>query len=113
VYELLTQQYEVARIQEAKDVPVVSVIDAPGIPEKKSFPPRALLTLILTIIVVTATAAYLVLRQQWDLVSTSDPRKQLAEQMSLTFRKRVSRGKSRLKGAKNANSSSISSTLRD
>ena len=39
VYELLTQQYEAARIQEAKDVPVLSVIDAPGLPEKKSFPP--------------------------------------------------------------------------
>ncbi len=113
VYELLTQQYEVARIQEAKDVPVVSVIDAPGIPEKKSFPPRALLTLLLTFIVVTATAAYLVLRHQWDLVSASDPRKQLAEQMSLTFRRRVSRGKSRLKSVKNANSSSISPTPQD
>ncbi len=40
VFELLTQQYEMARIEEAKDVPVVSVIDSPGIPEKKSFPPR-------------------------------------------------------------------------
>ena len=39
---MLTQQYELARIQEAKDVPVVRVIDAPGIPEKKSFPPRAI-----------------------------------------------------------------------
>jgi capsule polysaccharide export protein KpsE/RkpR len=103
VYELLTQQYEVARIQEAKDVPVVSVIDAPGIPEKKSFPPRTLLTILLTMVVVTATAAYLVLRHQWDLISTTDPRKQLAEQMSLTLRNSVSRGKSRLKGVKNAN----------
>src|SRR5579872_1064973 len=29
VFELLTQQYEIARIQEAKDIPVVSVIDSP------------------------------------------------------------------------------------
>lgn len=105
VYELLTQQYEVARIQEAKDVPVVSVIDAPGIPEKKSFPPRALLTLLLTLVVVAATAAYLVLRHQWDLISATDPRKQLAEQISLTFRNRVQRGKSRIKGPGNADGS--------
>jgi hypothetical protein len=103
VYQLLTQQYEMARIQEAKDVPVVSVIDAPGIPEKKSFPPRLLLTLLLTMVVITATAAYLVLRHQWDLVSATDPRKQLAEQMSLTLRNRMNLGKSRLKGARNAN----------
>ncbi|MES2222703.1 MAG: lipopolysaccharide biosynthesis protein [Acidobacteriota bacterium] len=105
VYELLTQQYEVARIQEAKDVPVVSVIDAPGIPEKKSFPPRALLTLLLTLVVVAATAAYLVLRNQWDLISITDPRKQLAEQVSLTFRNRVQRGKSRIKRRGNADGS--------
>ena len=49
IFELLTQQVEVARIQEAKDIPVVSIIDAPGIPEKKSFPRRKLLTLIMTI----------------------------------------------------------------
>ena len=40
LFELLTQQYEMARIEEAKDVPAVNVIDPPGIPEKKSFPPR-------------------------------------------------------------------------
>ena len=52
IFDLLTQQDEVARIQEAKDIPVVSIIDAPGIPEKKSFPRRKLLTLIMTILVV-------------------------------------------------------------
>src|SRR6202034_127801 len=51
VYELLTQQYEMARGEAATDVPVVNVIDSPGIPEKKSFPPRALLALLLTILV--------------------------------------------------------------
>ena len=37
VYEMLTQEFEVAQIQEAKDIPVLSVIDMPGIAEKKSF----------------------------------------------------------------------------
>jgi capsule polysaccharide export protein KpsE/RkpR len=91
VYELLTQQYEIARIQEAKDVPVISVIDTPGIPEKKSFPPRLLLTLLLTIFIVFATAAYIVLRHQWNLVNVLDPRKMLAQQVSLTVRNRMER----------------------
>ena len=34
LYELLTQQYEMARIEEAKDVPAVSVIDSPGLPKR-------------------------------------------------------------------------------
>ena len=81
IYELLTQQYEVARIQEAKDVPVVSVIDMPGIPEKKSFPPRLLVALILTIFAIAVTAATLLFLHRWQLVSNSDPRKVLARRI--------------------------------
>ena len=78
VYQLLTQQYELARLQEAKDVPVVSVIDAPGIPEKKSFPPRLLLSLILTAAAVLASCAALLIRNQWRQVQANDPGKALA-----------------------------------
>ena len=47
VYDLLTQQYELARIQEAKEIPTVNVIDPANVPEKKSFPPRLLIILTL------------------------------------------------------------------
>jgi capsule polysaccharide export protein KpsE/RkpR len=81
VFELLTQQYELARIQEAKDVPVVSVIDSPGIPEKKSFPPRLLLAALLTIISTTIWTAVLLAWQRWLHISPSDPRRMLAQQI--------------------------------
>lgn len=81
VYELLTQQYELARIQEAKDTPVVSVIDAPGIPEKKSFPPRLLLSLLLTAVSVLAAVAVLLVQGQWRHVPSGDPRRVLAQQI--------------------------------
>ena len=61
LYELLTQQYETARINEAKDTPAVAVIDRPGVPEKKSFPPRALLTLLFTFAAVCASAVWVLL----------------------------------------------------
>src|SRR6185312_11187110 len=35
VYELLTQQYEVARIQEARELPTVKVLDKATVPEKR------------------------------------------------------------------------------
>jgi len=82
VYELLTQQYELARIQEAKDVPVVSVIDAPGIPEKKSFPPRLLLALLLTITSVVLTSALMLTQYQWQQTPIVDPRKALTLEIS-------------------------------
>jgi uncharacterized protein involved in exopolysaccharide biosynthesis len=91
VFELLTQQYEIARIEEAKDVPVVSVIDAPGIPEKKSWPPRLLLTLLLTAFVTAATGAYILARHRWNLVSATDSRKVLAHQIEVTLRNKLER----------------------
>ena len=89
VYELLTQQYEMARIEEAKDVPAVTVIDAPGVPEKKSFPPRLLLALALTAISFLATAAVIVVRDHWASVDPDDPRKMLAAEIWQVLRRQV------------------------
>jgi uncharacterized protein involved in exopolysaccharide biosynthesis len=43
VYSLLSAQYEEARINEARDVPTVEVLDAAVPPEKRSWPKRGLL----------------------------------------------------------------------
>jgi len=91
LYELLTQQYEIARIEEAKDVPVVSVIDSPGIPEKKSFPPRMLVTLLVTLLGMGGTAAFVLFRQRWEQVADGDARKLLAREVAATVRARVRR----------------------
>lgn len=81
VYNLLTQQYEIARIQEAKDVPVVNVIDPPGIPEKKSFPPRTLLTLALTVVALIFNCSILLGRHYWLLLDPGDPRRRFAQEI--------------------------------
>jgi uncharacterized protein involved in exopolysaccharide biosynthesis len=86
VYELLTQQYEMARIQEAKDVPVVSVIDAPGIPEKKSFPPRLLLALLISAFSVGVASFLFLVREQWQRIQPTDPRKVLGAEIGHTLR---------------------------
>jgi capsule polysaccharide export protein KpsE/RkpR len=90
VYELLTRQYEMARIQEAKDVPVVSVIDAPGIPEKKSFPPRTLIVLLVPIASVIAAAFLLLLQFQWAQIPLHDPRKALVHEIGDSMPQRLS-----------------------
>jgi capsule polysaccharide export protein KpsE/RkpR len=77
IYELLTQQYELARIEEAKDIPVVSVIDAPSVPEKKSFPPRLLVTLALTLLSTAVAALVILARAAWAQRDASDPVKEL------------------------------------
>lgn len=88
VFELLTQQYELARIQEAKDTPVVNVIDTPGIPERKSFPPRLILSLALTFLVVAAAAGWILLQEGWAGLPAEDPRKALANEIMPVLRRR-------------------------
>jgi capsule polysaccharide export protein KpsE/RkpR len=99
VYELLTQQLEMARIQEAKDIPIVSVIDAPGVPEKKSFPPRLFLSLLLTMIAVTVTAVLLLIQLRWAAVRDDDPRKVLLQRIKDDVQHRL-RGMLNWRGAR-------------
>jgi uncharacterized protein involved in exopolysaccharide biosynthesis len=82
VFELLSQQYELSRIEEAKDTPVVSVFDQPLVAEKKFFPPRLLIILIVTVFAVITTSFYIVLTSMWQQVSPADPRKMLAQEIS-------------------------------
>jgi len=89
VFQLLTQQYETARIEEAKDVPPVNVIDPPSYPEKKSFPPRLLLTLLLTVLAFASTCVLILQRHYWKAMSPADPRKMLAGEVLPVLRRRA------------------------
>lgn len=85
VYELLTQQYEMARIEEAKDVPVVRIIDSPGIPEKKSYPPRLLFTAIMTLLAFGTACVCVLTREYWATFNSADPRRRLADAITTRF----------------------------
>jgi uncharacterized protein involved in exopolysaccharide biosynthesis len=89
VFELLSQQYELARIEEAKDTPVVAVIDQPLVAEKKSFPPRLLVILLLTMLAVGATSFYVIFRSMWEHVAPADPRKVLAQDIAESVRRQM------------------------
>jgi tyrosine-protein kinase Etk/Wzc len=45
LYDLLSRQFEAARIDEAKSAPIIQVIDRALPPDRKSGPPRMLITL--------------------------------------------------------------------
>jgi len=86
VYDLLTEQYELARIEEVKSVPSVRVIDPPNWPEKKSFPPRLIIMLAFTVFVVFGSAMFLIVAERWNRVSPQDARKQLANTVWLAIK---------------------------
>jgi uncharacterized protein involved in exopolysaccharide biosynthesis len=91
VFELLSQQYEMARIEEAKDTPVVSVIDAPLVAEKKSSPKRLLIILIGTALSVALACVLILTRHRYDQIAAGDPRKILFRQIAASFGRQINR----------------------
>jgi capsule polysaccharide export protein KpsE/RkpR len=89
VFELLTQQYELAKVQEAKEIPSVKVLDAAVVPTKKSFPPRLLLTILGTMTGFAVAAMWVLGNQKWEATDSSDPRKMFAQEVFLTVWARI------------------------
>ena len=75
IFETLTQEYELARVQEAKETPTVKVLDPPDVPEKKSFPPRTILTLLGTALAFSFGAAWIFSSKAWEATDPEDVRK--------------------------------------
>ncbi len=90
VFELLSQEDEMTRIQEVKELPTVSVIDPPSWPEKKSYPPRRWIVLGMTTVALFATAIVLLVRREWGELLPDNPGKILGSQIWLTVKTRYS-----------------------
>jgi capsule polysaccharide export protein KpsE/RkpR len=89
VFELLTQQYELAKVQEAKETPSVKVLDPATIPEGKSFPPRLLIMLLGTMLVLSLSVVWILGANLWSQADPNDPRKILAQEVAATLTARV------------------------
>ncbi|MBT9332272.1 chain length determinant family protein [Acidipila sp. 4G-K13] len=50
IFEILARQYELARLDEAKEGAVIQVVDPAIVPDRRSFPQRALITVVTTFI---------------------------------------------------------------
>jgi len=79
VYELLTQQCELAKVQEAKETPSVKVLDAARLPEKKSFPPRLLIMFLGTFFAAAIAIVSVLGKAGWDHLDPEHPGKLLAQ----------------------------------
>jgi capsule polysaccharide export protein KpsE/RkpR len=92
VFDLLSEEYETARIEEVKSIPTVSVIDFPGLPERKSGPHRVLIVLIATIISCIVTALFLLARRSWAAMDQLDARRVLATRIGTTLKSQLTKG---------------------
>jgi hypothetical protein len=89
VYETLTQQYELAKVQEAKETPSVKVLDAASLPERKSFPPRTLIAVLVTLVVSSGAVMFVVAHSAWEQTAANDPGKLLAQELFQTANARM------------------------
>ena len=86
VFQTLTQQYELAKVQEAKETPSVKVLDPPDVPEKKISPPRLLIMMLGGMLAMVGSAAWFFGKQAWDQTEQEDPQKMFAQEVILTVR---------------------------
>jgi tyrosine-protein kinase Etk/Wzc len=62
VYELLAKEFEIAKLDEAREGSIIQVVDAAVPPDKKSFPPRLLIVIGITILSFFLAGFWIVLR---------------------------------------------------
>jgi len=86
IFELLTQQYELAKVQEAKEIPSVKVLDPAVVPSKKSFPPRLLVVAAGTLLAIGLSIAWIVFRKRWNETDPSDPGRVLTLEIAASAR---------------------------
>jgi hypothetical protein len=84
VLETLTKEYEIAKLQEAKEIPTVKVLDPANIPDKKSFPPRTLIVLFGTAFAFAVGSGWVLGKTRWDRTDPSDSRKAFAQEVFAT-----------------------------
>ena len=89
VFETLTQQYELAKVQEAKEVPSVKVLDPADIPERKIFPPRILLILAGTAFALGLGIGWSIGTDNWKKIDPQDPGKLLVLNVYHTVKPRL------------------------
>src|SRR5260370_33104971 len=75
VLETLTKEYEMAKVQEVKEIPTVKVLDVAHIPDKKSFPPRTLVMFLCTAFSLAVATAWVLGKARWDETDAADERK--------------------------------------
>lgn len=93
VYEFLTQQYELARIQEAKELPTVRVMDPAVPPERKSGPFRKLIVALSTILGVLLASCWVLGKNAWEQVPGDDPKRALAADVQRVLERRLRRSR--------------------
>jgi uncharacterized protein involved in exopolysaccharide biosynthesis len=75
VYETLIKQYELAKVQEAKEIPSVRVLDQPDLPGRHVYPSRKLIVIGGTLLGMLLGVVWVLVSGGWQKLSAEDPRR--------------------------------------
>jgi tyrosine-protein kinase Etk/Wzc len=64
VFALLAKEFEIAKLDEAREGSIIQVVDPAVVPDKRSFPPRILIILGTTLLAAFAMALWIILRDR-------------------------------------------------
>ncbi len=92
IFETLTKEYELAKVQEAKETPSVKIVDPPNVAEKKSFPPRLQITLLGACVAAFFGVAWILAHAAWDQKDPRDPQKVLTMEVVRSVKGRLGWG---------------------
>ncbi|PIU28990.1 MAG: hypothetical protein COT09_03210 [Candidatus Hydromicrobium americanum] len=87
LFELLTEQYEKAKLQEVRDTPTVNILEEARVPERKSYPRRKIIVLA-TFIISFAAGVILAFFLNWAEELPPDEKNKWQEIWSMWRKKR-------------------------
>jgi capsule polysaccharide export protein KpsE/RkpR len=80
VFALLTEQHEMAKVQEAKETPSIKVLDAARPAEKKVWPPRILLTFFGGALGLFLASCWMIGAELWLEIDSDEPHKRFIQE---------------------------------
>jgi capsule polysaccharide export protein KpsE/RkpR len=86
VYELLTEQNELAKVEEAKETPSVKVLDPAEIPETRSYPRRRIIVFLGMLMALIFATVQVIGTSHWQQMGPEDERKIFAREVATTMR---------------------------
>jgi ribosomal protein S8E len=81
LWEALTKQHEAAKVQEAKEIPTVRVLDVANVPQRKSYPVRRNIVFLGAILSLFAACIAVIALSACENMDAQDERKKLVTEI--------------------------------
>jgi uncharacterized protein involved in exopolysaccharide biosynthesis len=97
IYSLLLQQYEQAKILEARDTPNITILDYARVPERRSFPRRKVIVLFALVLSFAGGVLFAFGNEYWNRLQQNEQRAQDITKIKEVLRNDFQRIKSKIK----------------